>query len=88
MFGPSDTDKVRALVEMARESLGRCNGNRVEGKEMMKTWLQHDRRFDDFNKDRLVDRILLNRYNGAVVDLTDGELLKNGSPRPLKLSDW
>jgi hypothetical protein len=88
VFGNDDGDKVRALVEMARVSLARANGNRVEGKETMKNWLEHDRRFDAYDKDRLVDRVLLNRYNGAVVDMTDPELLQGGSPRPLTRSKW
>jgi hypothetical protein len=87
MFSGDDRDRLQALAEMARISIARANGNRIEGKEMMKTWLDHDRRFDDFDKDRLVDRTLLNRYNGAVIDLTDPEL-RGLQPRPLTRSRW
>jgi hypothetical protein len=87
MFGTDDRDKLRALSEMARTSVDRCWGNKVEAKERMKEWLSYDRRFEGFDPDKLVDRVMLARSNGAIVELYDPEL-RGLPPRPLSRSRW
>jgi hypothetical protein len=73
---------------MARVSVDKSWGDKVQAKEKMKNWLEHDRRFDAYDKDRLVDRVMLCRYNGARLELDDPELMQGGSPRPLTRSRW
>jgi hypothetical protein len=88
MYDPNEKDMLAALGSMARTSVDRCWGNKVEARERMKEWLTYDRRFENFDHDKLVDRVTL-RSNGAVVELFDDpELLKGGSPRPLQRSKW
>jgi hypothetical protein len=89
MYDPNEKDMLAALGSMARTSVDRCWGNKVEARERMKEWLTYDRRFENFDHDKLVDRVMLSRSNGAVVELFDDpELLKGGSPRPLQRSKW
>jgi hypothetical protein len=88
MYDPNEKDMLSALGSMAKRSVDVCWGNKVEARERMKQWVGLDRRFDSFDADKLVDRVMLARSNGAVVELDSPELLKGGSPRPFKLSEW
>jgi len=89
MYDPNEKDMLAALGSMARTSVDRCWGNKVEARQKMKEWLAYDRRFERYDPDKLVDRVMLSRSNGAVVELFDGpELVKGGSPRPLQRSKW
>ena len=61
----------------------RSNFDQNEAKRQMVEWLGQDRRFDNFDHGRLVDRVRLCTSNGAQLDLTDPQLQKGGQPRPL-----
>jgi hypothetical protein len=65
---------------LARE---KTNFNQSEAKERMRSWLQDDRRFDPYDPARLIERVNQCRYNGAVLDLSDPQLLKGGELRRL-----
>jgi hypothetical protein len=88
MYGPDEKDMLAALGSMARTSVDRCWGNKIEARERMKQWLSYDRRFEGYDPDRLVDRVMLARSNAAIVELDDPELIRGGSPRPLQRSKW
>jgi hypothetical protein len=83
MFGNDDRDMARSLGEMLRVARERCQQNQIEAKETMKNWLELDRRFDTYDKDRLVERVQEARYNGRTLDLDDPYLQRGGTKRPL-----
>jgi hypothetical protein len=83
VFSDDPKDLARSLGEMHRLARERCWQNQVEAKETMKGWLQHDRRFDAFDKDRLVERVQEASYNGRTLDLDDPFLRRGGDKRPL-----
>jgi hypothetical protein len=87
MFGPDDRDKLEALSAMARVSVDKSFGNKIEAAQKMREWLSYDRRFEGYDLGRLTDRVMLCRSNGARLDLSDPELM-GGAPRPLKRSDY
>jgi hypothetical protein len=87
MYGNDPRDLTAALRQMAQTSVDVSWGNKIEAAQKMEKWLEQDRRFDSFNKRALVERTMLCRYNGAVLDLDDPEL-RGLPPRPLKLSQW
>jgi hypothetical protein len=88
MFGPEDRDKLEALSAMARVSVDKCFGNKLEARERMKEWLSYDRRFENYDPERLVDRVMLCRSNGGRLSLDDPELMRGGAPRPLTRRTW
>ena len=59
------------MADIARD---RCNAHQGEAKQKMIEWLANDRRFDQYDKERLVERVNLCRYNGATLDLDDPQL--------------
>jgi hypothetical protein len=83
MFGPDAKDLAHALSEMERESRSKTNFDQVEQKNVFRSYLQADRRFDGFDADRLIERVKEARYNGRTLDLDDPFLMKNGQKRPL-----
>ena len=87
MHGTDERDLLQTLGSMARLSVDRCNANKVEAKAVMKRWLELDRRFDPFDKDALVERTMLSRSNGCVVELDDPSLRGQGR-RPLDRAGW
>jgi hypothetical protein len=82
MFSDDPRDLARSLGEMHRLAREKCWQNQIEAKETMRQWLQHDRRFDAFDKDRLIERVAEARYNGRSLDLDD-PFLRGGPKRPL-----
>jgi hypothetical protein len=88
MFGDDDRDKLEALSAMARESIDKCLGNKLEAAERVKRALANDLRFADYDHTRLTDRLMLCRSNGARLELDDPELMRGGAPRPLSRSRW
>jgi hypothetical protein len=84
MFGADDRSKLEGLSAMARVSVDKSFGNKIEAAQKMQEWLSYDRRFEGYD---LVDRTMLCRSNGARLDLSDPELM-GGAPRPLKRSDY
>jgi hypothetical protein len=87
MFGADDRSKLEALSAMARTSVDKSFGNKIEAAQKMKEWLSYDRRFEGYDLGKLVDRTMLCRSNGACLDLSDPEL-KGFGPRPLKRCDY
>jgi hypothetical protein len=87
MFGPDDRDKLEALSAMARISVDKCFGNKIEAAQKMREWLSYDRRFEGYDLGKLVDRTMLCRSNGAKLELDDPEL-RGLPPRPLSRSRW
>jgi hypothetical protein len=83
MFGTDPRDMVRTLSEMEARARQKTNFSQTEAKAKMAEWLSHDRRFDAFDTERLIERVQLFKYNGAVLELDDPQLLKGGQPRPL-----
>ena len=69
---------------MERTSREKTNFDQVAAREKFKEFLERDRRFDEFDKDRLVARVQECRSCGAVLDLEDPRL-KGREARPL---DW
>jgi hypothetical protein len=82
MFGDDERDRVATLAEMERLSRVRSNFDTVAARETFKSYLSADRRFDEFNKDRLVARVQECKQCGATLDLTDPQL-RGLEPRPL-----
>lgn len=87
MFGNDPRDLARTLGEMERLARDRSNYNQIETKERFREYLQTDRRFDAFDKDALIERVMLCRSNGAVLELDD-PVLRGGDRRPLDRSNW
>ena len=83
MYGTDLRDMTRTLSEMEYEARQKTNFNKVEAAQKMAEWLSHDRRFDAYDPQRLIERVQLHKYNGAVLELDDPQLLKGGQPRPL-----
>ena len=82
MYGDDERDKIAALAEMERLSRVRTNFDQVAARETFKSYLNADRRFDEFDKDALVSRVQECRSCGAILDLDDPRL--RGQPaRPL-----
>ena len=82
MHSADDRDRLATLGSMARLAVDRCFGNKVEAKEQIKEWISYDRRFEGYDRDRLADQVMLNRSNGAAIDLDD-PYLRGGQKRPL-----
>jgi hypothetical protein len=83
MFGKDQRDLAVTLTRMADLAREKTNFNQNEAKQKMAEWLQTDRRFDDYDPERLIERVNQCRYNGAVLDLSDPQLQRGGQPRPL-----
>jgi hypothetical protein len=82
MFGNDPRDLARTLSEMETQARQSSNYNQVEAKQKLAEWLAHDRRFDAYDTNRLIERVQLHKYNGAVLELDDPQLFKGGQPRP------
>ncbi len=87
MFGDDPRDLCAALSQMEQIARQRSNFNQLEAKQQFKTFLHNDRRFDLYDADKLVDRVMLCKSNGAVLDLDDPQL-RGLPPRPLDRSGW
>jgi hypothetical protein len=83
MFGRDDRNMAATLQEMHRVSLWRTNSNQGEARELFRNYLKDDRRFEGYDKDRLMDAVTRCRSNGAALDLQDPYLFKGGQKRPL-----
>ena len=82
MFDKDPRDLTATLAEMEYRSRVTTNFTQSEAREKMTQWLSQDRRFDDFDKDKLVQRVQECRQAGAVLDLDD-PVLKGQERRPL-----
>ncbi len=83
MFGTDPKDLARTLGEMENTARVRSNFNQIEAKEKFREFLANDKRFGGFDTDRLINRVSECRSIGAVLDLDDPYLQKNGEKRPL-----
>lgn len=84
MFGNDPRDLAQTLTQMERLSRERANFDQTEAREKFKDFLETDRRFDEYDKNALVARVMECRSNGAILDLDDPRL-KGREARPL---DW
>jgi hypothetical protein len=84
MYGDSEKDLCASLSEMHRVAIQKANYNQVEAKEILKSYVALDRRFDQFDPDRLAERIQECRSCGRTADLLDDPWLRRGGEkRPL-----
>jgi hypothetical protein len=81
--GDTEKDLCATLSQMHKTAIERCKFNQVEAKEILRGYVQTDRRFDQFDPDRLVERIHECRSNGRTADLFDDPWLRGGEKRPL-----
>jgi hypothetical protein len=69
---------------MHRVAIQKANYNQIEAREILKSYVQMDRRFDSFDPDRLVERIHEAKSCGRTMDLAeDTYLRRGGEKRPL-----
>src|SRR5215204_5472587 len=87
MFERDERDLCITLSEMERRSRIATNFDQPAALEKMKTYLAADRRFDGYDKDRLVKRVQECRSAGATLDLSD-PVLRGGEPRPGGRQNW
>jgi hypothetical protein len=84
MFDDSEKDLCATLTQMHKIAVERANYNQVEAREILKRYVETDRRFDSFDPDRLAQRIEECRSNGRTADLLeDTYLRRGGEKRPL-----
>ena len=84
MYGNDERDLCATLSQMHRTAIERANFNQVEAREILKGYVEMDRRFDAFDPDRLVERIHEAKSCGRTMDLTeDTYLRRGGEKRPL-----
>jgi hypothetical protein len=84
MYGHDEKDLCATLSEMHRTAIQKANFNQVEAREILKSYVGMDRRFDEFDPDRLAQRIEECRSNGRTADLLeDPWLRRGGEKRPL-----
>jgi hypothetical protein len=82
MYGTDERDLAATLTNMHRTAIERARWDQKQAKEIMRAYLQTDRRFDQYDAGRLIERIQQCRSNGAVLNLDD-PVLKGLEPRPL-----
>jgi hypothetical protein len=82
IYGNDLTNMRQSLGRMVQQSYIDCNCNRGEAAQLMKEWLTHDRRFDSFDKERLVAKVEEVGMSGGHLDLSD-PYLHGGARRPL-----
>ena len=84
MYGNDERDLCASLSEMHKVAIQKANYNQIEAREILKGYVQTDRRFDQFDPDRLAQRIEECRSNGRTADLLDDPYLRRGGEkRPL-----
>ncbi len=84
MFDSNERDLCATLSQMHRTAIERSNFDQNQAKHVMRQYLQADRRFDQFDPDRLIERVQEARSNGRTMDLADDPYLrKGGEKRPL-----
>jgi hypothetical protein len=84
MFGNDERDMCATLSQMHKAAIAKSNYNQPEAKQLLRDFVQADRRFDQFDADRLVERVHEARANGRTMDLFDDPYLRRGGEkRPL-----
>jgi hypothetical protein len=85
MFGDSARDLANFLTLAERDAINRCRFNQAEALRELARVINQDRRFDDYDPDRLAQRVSDCRHSGRVLDLSDPELRPGGAVyHPLK----
>jgi hypothetical protein len=82
MFGSEETDLLATLKLMNHDAFNRCNANKVDAAESMKSWVANDPRFAGYDPERLVTHFQERTGCGGKVELDDPFLRKGGQPRP------
>jgi hypothetical protein len=85
MFGDGERDKSQTMGQMISEAMQKCNANRVEAKAKVMEMVKRDRRFDGYDHDRLLDKVMEKSQYGGYMDWDDPGLKRGGQPRPLAL---
>jgi hypothetical protein len=67
---------------MAHDAFNRCNANKVDAAESMKSWVANDPRFAEYDPERLVSHFQERTSCGGKVELDDPYLRKGGQERP------
>jgi hypothetical protein len=57
MFGKDQRDLAATLSQMESLARQKTNFNQIEAKAKMAEWLAHDRRFDAYDAQRLIERV-------------------------------
>ena len=84
MYGHDEKDLCATLSQMHKTAIERANFNQVEAKEILRGYVQADRKFDQFDPDRLIERVHEAKSCGRTMDLTeDTYLRRGGEKRPL-----
>jgi hypothetical protein len=81
MFGGDKRDLCVTLIQMYKVALERAHFSQTEAKEILRCYLQTDRRFDPFDPDRVIERTQEARSNGRTMDLLDGPYLRRGGEK-------
>jgi hypothetical protein len=82
MHGTDPRDLAATLTNMHKTAIERSHWDQNEAKQKFREYLAYDGRFRDFDHEALIDRVVLCRSNGAVLDFDD-TVLKGQEPRPL-----
>lgn len=82
MFTTDPRDLARSLGEMEKYARERSHFDQIEARQRFNEFLANDRRFDSFDKDRLIERVMEARSCGRVLDLGDPWLKAGGVKRP------
>jgi hypothetical protein len=83
MYGNTPRDLALSLGDMQRAALERSQYDQNAAKGVFREYLERDRRFDQYDADRLIDRVQEARSCGRTLDLDDPFLQRGGSKRPL-----
>ena len=84
MYGDDERDLCATLSQMYKVALERAHFSQTEAKEILRGYLQTDRRFDQFDPDRVIERTQEAKSNGRIMDLFDDPYLRRGGEkRPL-----
>lgn len=84
MFGNDERDLCATLSQMHKTAIERAHWDQVAAKDILRGYVQGDRRFDEFDPDRLIERVQEARSCGRTMDLLDDPYLRrNGQKRPL-----
>jgi hypothetical protein len=87
MFDNDTRGKLQTLSEMERVSRIRTNFNQEQARQVFKSYVAADRRFDEYDPDKLVQYVQHSLGHGAVIDLTDPRL-RGQEARPLERRRW
>jgi hypothetical protein len=82
LYGNDLVNIRHSLGRMVQQSYIDAKCNRNEASQMMRGWLDTDRRFDSYDKSRLLQKVDEAGKSGSRLDLTDPWLF-GGDKRPL-----